>query len=117
MSVVDVQNVFKIVVFLNLFSDHVLSISELDFRCLGLQNRRLRIESYCKNLFFMEIAFSEFRDAFLSFFGNLGSRFPDFLSLENKLKHQTFFGVKTNLESGIWLGRSVGIGPSKDIKA
>ena len=57
----------------------------------------------------MEIVFSEIRGAFLSFVGSLGSRFSDFFSLENKLKNQTIFGVRTNLESGIWRGRSVGV--------
>ena len=57
----------------------------------------------------MEIVFSEFRDGFVSFVGSLGSRFSDILSLERKLKNQTIFGVKTDLESGIWWCISVGI--------
>ena len=39
----------------------------------------------------MEIVFKEFRDRFLVFFGCLGSRFSDFLGLENKLENETIF--------------------------
>ena len=50
----------------------------------------------------MEIAFNEFRDGFLSFFGRLGIRFSDFLSIENKLETTTVFSEKPDSAKWIW---------------
>ena len=46
----------------------------------------------------MEIVFSEFRDRFLVFVGCLGSRFSDFLGLENMLENEAIFSEKTDPE-------------------
>ena len=54
----------------------------------------------------MEIIFSEFRDAFLSFFGRLGIGFSGFLGLENKFENETSFSEKRILRSGTgWVSR------------
>ena len=51
------------------------------------------------------------------FLGCLGSRFSDFLGLENKLKNRTFLYEIPNLT--FWIGGAdPGVfGPSKDVKA
>ena len=43
------------------------------------------------------------------FFGCLGSRFSDFLGLENKLENEAIFSDITDPETWIWWGRSRGI--------
>ena len=56
--------------------------------------------------FLMEIVFSEFRDACLSFFRRLGNRFSDFLGLEDRFENRGIFGDATDPEFGIWGRRS-----------
>ena len=61
----------------------------------------------------MEIAFDEFRDGFLWFFGSLRSSFSDFLSLENKL----FLVINRILVIGLVTQIVAYFEPSKDMKA
>ena len=51
MSVFQVQNALKIVLFLGLFLCYLLAISDSIFRRLGLTNRGFRIEEIVKNDF------------------------------------------------------------------
>ena len=66
---------------------------------------------------FIEIVLNEFQDALLSFFGNLGSGFSGFLSLENRLVNDTFFMKNRISRPGSGLADPWVFGPSKDIKA
>ena len=54
MSVCGFQNALKFVLFLGLFPGHFVSISNLNFRRLGLQNGLFRIESIKGFLLFLE---------------------------------------------------------------
>ena len=59
-----------------------------------------------RNRLFIEIAFYEFRDRFVSFFGGLGDRFSGFLVLENRLENRGILGDVTDPEFWIWWGGS-----------
>ena len=50
----------------------------------------------------MEIVFDEFQDGVCCFLEALGSVFPIFFSLENRLEDITVFGDVTKSELGNW---------------
>ena len=68
MLVFEIQNTKNFVFFLGLFPTHFLSISNSNFRRLGLPNRCFHMEGIANMDFFMEIVFEEFRHGFLVFF-------------------------------------------------
>ena len=104
-----VQNMLKIVFLLALFLGCFFSDFCLVFSMFGTSKSLFSHWRYCKNRLFMKFVFIEFREWFSVFFGCLGSRFSDFLCLENKLENKTFFHEKLNPEFWIWGGRSGGI--------
>ena len=63
------------------------------------------MERIAKKRLFMEIVFKESRNRILVFFGSLGSRFSDFLGLENKLENQAIFDKLPNLKPSMWWGQ------------
>ena len=73
MSVFQVQNALKVVLFLGLFLYYFLAISDSTFWRLGPSNRGCRMEGIA-TIDFAKIAFNEFRDG-LFFFGSLQSCF------------------------------------------
>ena len=64
MSVLGVQNVFKIVLFSNLFPGHLLIDFWLEFSMSGTSESLFSHGRYCKNRFLMEIVFKEFQTCF-----------------------------------------------------
>ena len=115
MLVFGVQNVLKIVLFLNLFPVHFLWIADLIFRRLGFKNRCFRIECIAQKTIFHGDSFLRISDSILNVFC-LGI-FSVFQASKTGLNTEIFL-VK-NLFSSTGSGEAdLGVfGPSEDLKA
>ena len=86
----------------------MLSLSESNFRRVGLHNRCFRIESIEKMIFHGN-RFQTISGLLLILFGCLGGRCSDFLGFENKLENRTISHEIQNLKPWICGCRSMGI--------
>ena len=100
MSVGGAQNDQKIVLFVGLFPSFFLSISESNFRCLGIPHRCFRMECIAKIDFAWKSFLVNFGIEFYCFLGALGAVFLIFQASKTSLKTKRFLMTNRILRCG-----------------